>query len=455
MKFEDPLNLRAILPIAFYLPPEQAIDYLKAKGGKNVKLTKSGEELSAEAHDKAFTIAKVTSANILQTVLDYLNKAQTDGMSLNKFKESVETRLQESGWTELKPSRLTTVFNTNLQIAFAKGQYDKQALLAEKEGLIYWKFVQVQRKTKRDAHSKFHNKVFHFKDPIWKKIYPPCGHNCKCRVIPLSLKEVKAQGLKIEEGTTYSNYINENLKGFSISPLDAWTPDLTKYDDKIAKAIKTSIEPPKPALITENKPKNYTIPDKLVNDLKKFYGDDKDSLNQWNKGLMDQSEKYILKVPKATQTALNEYMSAGFIKINGFLRGLNKDKSAEKHANEIMKNDCDFELNDDIKLFRGESFIDGLPDHITNLQVGKNFKSKGFFSTTAAFDNCKPFGQFGNRDKESVFFVVKAKKGSKIGFGTTYEKEFIFKHDEEFIVEEIQDFNLKGKRKRVIVLSTI
>lgn len=232
----DNLNLNNALPIAFKLPPVEAIKYLKAKGN-NITLTNSSAELTSNAHHKAFTIAGVMKADVLQKVLTELLKAQAKGTPLSDFKSSVASVLNKSGWEGLEPHRLTTIFNTNMQIAFAKGQYDKQVETAQFSKRIYWKYVQVQKNSKRKGHARFHNKVFHYQDAIWQRIYPPCDFNCKCRVIPLTLAEVKQQGLKIEKGNNFRDYINENPSAFSISPIQDYNPDFKKYMPELRKKI--------------------------------------------------------------------------------------------------------------------------------------------------------------------------------------------------------------------------
>jgi len=66
---------------AFKLPPERAIEWLKQRG-KNLKLSTDWDELDAEAHNKAFTVAKVMNADILQLIYDFIEQAKTDGSLL-------------------------------------------------------------------------------------------------------------------------------------------------------------------------------------------------------------------------------------------------------------------------------------------------------------------------------------------------------------------------------------
>ena len=74
-RFEDPFQT------AFKLPPERAIEWLKQRG-KNLKLSTDCYELDAEAHNKAFTVAKVMNADILQLIYDFIEQAKTDGSLL-------------------------------------------------------------------------------------------------------------------------------------------------------------------------------------------------------------------------------------------------------------------------------------------------------------------------------------------------------------------------------------
>lgn len=220
-RFEDPFQT------AFKLSPERAIEWLKQRG-KNLKVSTDWDELDSEAHSKAFTVAKVMNADILQLIYDFIEQAKTHGWTLAEFREKLLNRLAESGWTGLAPSKLKVVYDTNMQMAYSQGKFKQQKLISDL--YPYWKYTQIERPTKRHDHSLLNGKVFRHDDPIWKKIYPPSGFGCKCSVVPIK------DDSKLEEGQKYLPSL-ENSSDFQLTPLKAWEPIVNNYVDGIRKAL--------------------------------------------------------------------------------------------------------------------------------------------------------------------------------------------------------------------------
>lgn len=230
-----------VMETAFKMPPEKALKWLK-KRGENLKITIKWDELDAEAHDKAFTIAKVMSADLLQDIYNSVEKAKNEGLSLKQFKKDLVPTLEQKGWGGLAPSRLKVIYDTNMQMSYSKGQYEQNMLIAEQ--YPYWKYVQIERKTKRHDHSKFHNKIFRYDDPIWNSIYPPSGYGCSCMVIPLSEKEVSQQGLSVSSGEKFMKDIDKNST--NLTPLKAWKPETKDYASGIKMQLEKILKVKKP-----------------------------------------------------------------------------------------------------------------------------------------------------------------------------------------------------------------
>ena len=205
-RFEDPFET------AFKLPPERALEWLKQRG-KNLKLTTDWDELDSVAHDKAFTVAKVMNADILQLIYDYVERAKSEGWTLKTFKDKLINRVQAAGWTGVTPSRLKVIYDTNMQMAYANGKYRQQKLISDL--YPYWKYTQIERPTKRHDHTLLHGKVFRHDDRIWDLIYPPSGFGCKCSVVPIK------NNSKMESGESYLPEIKDS-KDFQFTPLKAW-----------------------------------------------------------------------------------------------------------------------------------------------------------------------------------------------------------------------------------------
>lgn len=190
------------------LEPELAVDYLKAKG---VNITWDWHEQLAEAHARAYTVAKATRAEVLDTLRWATEKAIADGVPERDYIKNLEPMLKELGWwgktvdengntVQLgSPRRLKTILRTNKSTAYHAARYATQ--MANVDEQPYWQYVAVKDSRTRASHLALHGKVYRADDPIWATMYPPNDWGCRCRVRALSEFELKKQGLNVSEST--------------------------------------------------------------------------------------------------------------------------------------------------------------------------------------------------------------------------------------------------------------
>ena len=209
---------QSVLDEAFKLPPEDAIEYLKSKG---LKIAWSWKDIEKEANAKSFTVAKVMKTDILASIKDHLQQSLEQGWSFEKFKKTLAPEMQKKGWwgkvpDELVPTdgsvnsagkivqlgsawRLKTIFATNVQSAMMAGRF--KAMSATVSTRPFWQYLAIMDASTRPDHARLHGRIFRHDDPIWKKIFPPNGFNCRCSVRSLSDRDLKNKGLNfsIEE----------------------------------------------------------------------------------------------------------------------------------------------------------------------------------------------------------------------------------------------------------------
>lgn len=210
----DPVDLR----FAFGLEPRRAVDYFRAKG---YEITFSWEAMAADAHARAFTVAKAMNMDVLQTIHAEVDRAIAEGTTLRDFQEALQPKLETLGWWGKQvaerpdgtaqliqagsPRRLETIYRTNLQSAYMAGRY--RDLFDNRQGRPYWQYVAVMDNRTRPAHAALNGRIFRFDDPIWESCWPPNGYNCRCRVRPLSERDMRARGLAASDS-------GANLKTF-------------------------------------------------------------------------------------------------------------------------------------------------------------------------------------------------------------------------------------------------
>lgn len=200
------------LGYAATLEPALAVDYFRAKG---YDITWNWQEANAASHAKAFTVAKAARLDILETIRAETDRAISQGITEHEFKQTLTPRLQAQGWWGKQvivdsdggaevvqmgsPSRLSTIYRTNVATAYQAGRYQQQ--LTSVETHPYWQYIAVLDGRTRKSHAAMHGRVFRWDDPIWDKLYPPNDWGCRCRVRALTEAQVKRMGLTVESST--------------------------------------------------------------------------------------------------------------------------------------------------------------------------------------------------------------------------------------------------------------
>lgn len=207
---ENSLN-KDIFKIAFSLPPQEAINFLKNKAPE---ISYDWYDVYCEARVKAFTVAGLAKLDVLQDVQNALIEAQEKGQSLETFKQNFLSLLKKKGWygeqTVRRPDgsvkevnisspwRVKTIYRTNMATAAMAGMYKELKTMADI--MPYWRYVTVGDGRVREEHARIHGRILRHDDPFWDKYFPLNGYNCRCRVEALSEEEMKKKGLKVSDG---------------------------------------------------------------------------------------------------------------------------------------------------------------------------------------------------------------------------------------------------------------
>jgi SPP1 gp7 family putative phage head morphogenesis protein len=192
----------------FELAPAEALAFFQAKG---LKPTFAWQDMLGDEHDQAFTVAKMMDTDLLATVKGKLDDALAEGATLADFKKTLIPQLQKAGWwgkaDVIDPltgnivnarlgsaSRLETIFRTNLQSAYAAGQW--QAIEANKDDAPYLLYDAVDDHRTRREHATMDGTLLPVGHPWWDSHAPSNGWNCRCGVIQLDDDELADYGLK-------------------------------------------------------------------------------------------------------------------------------------------------------------------------------------------------------------------------------------------------------------------
>lgn len=222
-----------MVKFSFGMSPDEAIAYLKSKG---FKLSFNYDELKGAAHQKAFSVAKVTRADLLNDIHEELLDSMKDGRSFKDFKESIKPKLQKKGWLgitevvnprtgevktiDVNARRLKTIFETNTRMAY---NVARESAMDELPLSVYRRYVSVLIATTREAHAHMHGIIKHKDDKFWVKNTPLNGWGCKCKKTAYSKKQIEAKGWKISEDTladvTHEDFTYDIREGSKLTKL--------------------------------------------------------------------------------------------------------------------------------------------------------------------------------------------------------------------------------------------
>jgi SPP1 gp7 family putative phage head morphogenesis protein len=263
----EPIHVAAFLAVGFDQPPARAAAYLSKK---LPRVTWSWDELAADAHHRAFTVAKIAQADLLATMQKELLKAQAAGTNFREFQKNLEPLLKARGWwgkvqqvnpktgqTETvlagAPYRLENIYRTNLQSSYQAGRKAQMEKMAARRP--YWQYLAITDSRTRPAHLLINGIILPADHPFWQNNFPPNGYQCRCRTKSLSERQLAAAGgpAVLAKGLIQIQGWQPDA-GFASDPLDVFKPDLTRYPARIAQALDAALDaapPQKPVGVTE------------------------------------------------------------------------------------------------------------------------------------------------------------------------------------------------------------
>lgn len=173
----------------------QAINWFMAKVPS---LRRVVDRMLPEARKKAFWVTGVEQAEALDRIKAKLAKPlAAEAIGMNEFIHS------ETAITGLAEARLETVYRTNTQAALAEGAMDQMKSPELREAVALTQLNEIHDRRTRGApgtdNPGFHWQMDGFVEspdhPIWHRITPPCGFQCRGTVSPISWATAERMGL--------------------------------------------------------------------------------------------------------------------------------------------------------------------------------------------------------------------------------------------------------------------
>lgn len=204
--------------------------------------------LADDVRERAFTVSRVSSMDVITDVHNAVLKAIDSGETLASFQARLGEIMEARGWEGMTPWHTETVFRNNVQSSYMAGRYKQ--MVDQADDFPYWEYDAVNDRATRPTHAALDGKIFPANHSFWNTWYPPNGHRCRCSVNPVHKYDVDmggAQTIEIEDptgtlieptdpatgGKMPAQYLMPDPGWEKNAAKSAWEPDLTKYPDEL------------------------------------------------------------------------------------------------------------------------------------------------------------------------------------------------------------------------------
>ncbi|MDA8428929.1 MAG: DUF935 family protein [Geobacteraceae bacterium] len=196
------LNAEDVQPIS--LPFDEAIQFFRQKLGLK---SATWSYVYAEEHDHAFTVAGVMRDDMLTDFRTAIDQAIAEGTTYQAFLGDFDTIVAKYGWSYngTRGWRSRVIYDTNIRTSYQAGRF---AQMTDPDVLKYrpnWMYQHGDSRHPRPLHLSWNGIVLPADDPWWQTHFTPNGWGCKCRVVPLSGRDLtrlnKSIGQAPDNGT--------------------------------------------------------------------------------------------------------------------------------------------------------------------------------------------------------------------------------------------------------------
>jgi len=148
---------------------------------------------------KAFTIAGITSMEILTDSQLSLTQAIARGSTFKIWRDEMFNNFKEKGWELPAPYHLETIYRTNIFSSYMSG---KARMISQYINYIaFLRYETMLDERVRETHLRMQGYTAPPKDKIWMQWFPPNGYNCRCDVTIIwgdnkNIKSIKPTKMK-------------------------------------------------------------------------------------------------------------------------------------------------------------------------------------------------------------------------------------------------------------------
>lgn len=137
---------------------------------------------------QAVSIAGLAELDHVRYVMAQVDSALINGQSFDEFKRNVN--LVD---IDLPRHRLRTIYQTNIQQAYAHGRWTEQQ--RNKKDKPFLKRVEINDSRTRPEHKRLNGITKPIDDAFWQYYYAPDAYNCRGIMVGLTQDEAESQGI--------------------------------------------------------------------------------------------------------------------------------------------------------------------------------------------------------------------------------------------------------------------
>jgi len=241
------------------LPFDEAIEYFRSK----VNLpTASYRDLTAQQRDRAFAVAGVMQAELLESLRQAVDKALVTGTTLQEFRQDFDREVAAAGWSYRgnRTWRTELILNQNLRQAYGAGRYRQLTDPATLKARPYWMWRHGDSIYPRKQHLAWDGTTLPANHPWFRNKFPPAGFGCKCKI--LSLDKAKVSKVPDDEFYEYTDAQGRRVRvpvgvdpGFELIPgISNLTDEVVRQTSKMPVLTQLEIWDKLPNI---NRPVNY------------------------------------------------------------------------------------------------------------------------------------------------------------------------------------------------------
>lgn len=157
--------------------------------------SESWTQLYTAGHDHGFVIAGATREALVQDFFEAVDKAISQGKSLESFRQDFDRIVAAHGWdyNGSRNWRSRVIYETNMFTSFSAGR--REQLLSMTQTHPYWMYVHSDAvRHPRPEHLALDGLVLRWDDPFWDTFFPPNGWGCQCSIRALTERQLRALG---------------------------------------------------------------------------------------------------------------------------------------------------------------------------------------------------------------------------------------------------------------------